>query len=1204
MKAWLSKPTENLQELQMETVTLALESKEMEEKLQQLKESMSKEKEERGAIKMLAAFSTLTHNKIGTLLRQKFMEAVAMRCCDDLTTQRKKKMRHSGGFRWKSGQCGPLNSNALTNNTKKRVENRLQKLSAGKVKIRVLKDEPLTAHPQPPPPPPAPTGPRMTRKSRLRGTVCGQCEVKVAGLICAECSENYCISCFSSFHQKGALKLHRMIPIQTGLQTHVSTRDVASYYPGAFTSPNPSPDSKINSNHSFTSNASTSQGDLSPEKGTEAEEKPMQLHPHTSQVLVVNHGEEKKVEMTEEGLKREAERGTPTSLLSGEYDEEESARSFQEALRQWRGERSDGAGEPTREETMWIPVRPVSVSATATQADLPPDREAEGRTSGGGQGRVHIRVEFTENSLTYMDRLLLKKHRRRPVETYDNSWAFGPDLKSLPTNTEDTPSSLTAQEEDFRRYCASLFAVPVSGGRSEAQITTPEPCLVIEVLDETVRDINGIFVAEQRTNNSRKVPLSQNNSNRRTPVPQTALTSGGSSRVSRSSPSPKQLFGQSGAPAQPKTAQKLHSSKLQTSQAGHSMKPLPSKSISSVCPTAETPRTSQTSIKTPTSKSQKPHLSPTVHKSKGDHVSPQVLSSLPHCQAEILKFSCSRPDVSASANTISPVPKEHLSPSPSIPVPLRSTFTVSPTSSTESTLLPKVYHSTPLLKGSDSPLLPEQPRSFKLIPEPISPLKLSQSPPSNLESPKQSQHSLCDAESLLLDNQLQLSQSSRPNLQPKSLGPSVSQTNPVPFRAPVKTLSSSLFNKFYSDAYSGYNSTPTCEDSSVFMSSTSISGDHKSALFHQDTPCIPSLSSHLLNVTQNNLLAVKMAKEEELPIDSGDEMSSDSLGPALHEEGSSDEEARMHGHFARGRTREEEQGNSAISHLRDSFVPTDAEGERDLWTDEPEQLSETSMVMHSQSAGFGSEQFCDLDGFSPLGLDLNSGHFDTPEHTHCGPLHTCQTSPHDSDPTGSESQGPSSSLSPDTEKHLVFRLMKDNHLQPSGIQIRSTTPTRRGEISANELGTSGSNWFGKSTPTLSHPPRTIPSPSLSLSHSPSPPLSACLSHPTLGAELDPGFFLLSRAAQEIMEICSVDQTGCEDPDLDTDTTAHTLNSLEQELRLLAKETGMQASVFGMANSGGQAQHGNQHLTRDRVSEEQKEEEEAVQRDRQSVLLLP
>lgn len=38
----------NLQALQMETVTLAEESKEMEKQLQQLKESMSKEKEERG----------------------------------------------------------------------------------------------------------------------------------------------------------------------------------------------------------------------------------------------------------------------------------------------------------------------------------------------------------------------------------------------------------------------------------------------------------------------------------------------------------------------------------------------------------------------------------------------------------------------------------------------------------------------------------------------------------------------------------------------------------------------------------------------------------------------------------------------------------------------------------------------------------------------------------------------------------------------------------------------------------------------------------------------------------------------------------------------------------------------------------------------------------------------------------------------------
>ncbi|XP_071352770.1 zinc finger B-box domain-containing protein 1 isoform X2 [Trachinotus anak] len=1068
----------NLQELQMETVSLAQESKEMEEKLQQLKQSMSKEKEERG---------------------------------------------HSGGFRWKSGQYGSLNSHVLTNSTKKNKENRLQKLSAGKVKIRVLKDEPLTAPPQPPPPPPPlGSGLRTTRKNRLRGTICGQCEVKTAGVVCAECTENYCIGCFARFHQKGALKLHRMITIQTDLQTHVSTRDIVSYNPSTFTSDNPSPNSKPNPSHTSTSIASTIKGDRSPDKGKEAVAKAMQLHPDTSQVLVFNHGEEQN--LIEEGMNREDEKGFPTSLLRGEYNEEESARSFQEALRQWRGgETSDGAGDFICEEAMWIPVRPVSVSAMATQADLPPDREAEGRGSGGGQRGVPVRVEFTENSLTYMDRLLLKKHRRTPIETYDPLLAFDSDLKSLPNTNTEEDRSLTAQEEDFRRYCASLFAVPVSRVGTEAQNTTLEPCLVIEVLDETYGDIHGVFDAEHRSNNR------QVTSSRRTLMPQSSLTSA-----------------------------------------------LSSKSMPS-CPTAKTPRTSQTSIKTPISKSQKSNCSTTVRKSTADHGSPQL------SQVEILKFSSplSFPsDVSPLASTRSSTPKEHLSPSPSISFSLRSTFTVSPSSSTESTFLPRIHHSTPLQK--DPPLLPEQFQSSKLFPEPISSLKLSQSPPSNLESLKQSRDSLCDPEFLLSVNQLQLPQSSRLNPQTKCLEPSLSQTNPVPLRVPVKAPSGlSLFNKCPPDAYSSYKLSSIYRDSPFFISSISITGDHESALSHQDTECIPSLSPHPLNVIQDPPLAVKMEEQEDLSIDSGDEMSSDSLGLASHEEGSSDEEAQMHGCLTRGKSREDEQGISAISHLGDSFVPTDAEREKYLRTDEPEQPSEPSSVMHNQCAGCGSEQFCDLDGFSPLGLDLNSGHCDTPEHTHCDPLRTCQTSPHDSDPTGSESQGPSSSLSSYSEKHLFFSVMEDNHMQPTGIQICSTTPTRRGETPANELGTSGSNWSGTSTPTLSHPPSPFPVPVFpSLSHFLSPPpLSTSLSHPTLGSELGPAYRPLSCAAQEIMEICSVDQTGCEDPDLDTDTTAHTVHGLEQELRLIADETGMQASVFGTANSGSEDRHGNQNLTR-------------------------
>lgn len=62
--------------------------------------------------------------------------------------------------------------------------------------------------------------------------------------------------------------------------------------------------------------------------------------------------------MTEEVLGKKDEEEISMSLLSGEYSEEESARSFQEALRQWKGEKGDTTGEPTSESVMWIPVRP------------------------------------------------------------------------------------------------------------------------------------------------------------------------------------------------------------------------------------------------------------------------------------------------------------------------------------------------------------------------------------------------------------------------------------------------------------------------------------------------------------------------------------------------------------------------------------------------------------------------------------------------------------------------------------------------------------------------------------------------------------------------------------------------------------------------------------------------------------------------------
>lgn len=76
------------------------------------------------------------------------------------------------------------------------------------------------------------------------------------------------------------------------------------------------------------------------------------------QVLAVNQQEEKRIGIIEEGPKMLTERAFPNTLLRGEYNEEESAKSFQEALRQWRGEKGDGGAEPISEDAMWTPVRP------------------------------------------------------------------------------------------------------------------------------------------------------------------------------------------------------------------------------------------------------------------------------------------------------------------------------------------------------------------------------------------------------------------------------------------------------------------------------------------------------------------------------------------------------------------------------------------------------------------------------------------------------------------------------------------------------------------------------------------------------------------------------------------------------------------------------------------------------------------------------
>ncbi|XP_061774114.1 uncharacterized protein zbbx [Nerophis ophidion] len=297
----------NPQGLQIESVTLAQQGNVMEDMLQKLKESMKKEKGERG---------------------------------------------HPGILQWKAGQFGSINSCTPLPNPKKA----LKQLSAGKVKIRVLKDEPLTAPPHLPlcdtcccPQPPT--------QNKMRGPNFGQGDAATdRQMFAGDCR-----------HDKRAAMIKKEQNVQKSFQD---------------------------------------------------------------------------------------------SLLGGDYDEEESARSFQEALKQWRQERSVG---PEEQSTMW--TQTASKSGVATQTGFPPERDHERQGTAWGNSKAPIKVEFHESRLTYMDRLLLKKHRSTPLEACHPPRVCSTALESLNDTLIEAKqaSSRRGQDEDFRSYCALLFAVPVSG---------------------------------------------------------------------------------------------------------------------------------------------------------------------------------------------------------------------------------------------------------------------------------------------------------------------------------------------------------------------------------------------------------------------------------------------------------------------------------------------------------------------------------------------------------------------------------------------------------------------------------------------------------------------------------------------------------------------------------------------------------------------
>ncbi|CAL8335385.1 unnamed protein product [Boreogadus saida] len=1233
-----------LQELRMETVTLAQESEWMEQRLQQLKESMIREKQERG---------------------------------------------RPEGYRWKSGKAGTMTNPSSANRNK---EYPPQTLAPGRLKIRLLKEEPLKA-PVPPASQPTPSH-ASGRKQRLRGKICGQCEVMAAGLACPECGEDYCVGCFAKFHQKGALKLHRMVPIQAELQTHVSTLAVVSSFrrqvnPGARPrapaptkaptystadqyliprphlhadshggphhqpQPQPSPpgprrpggDTDPPAAASGRSRKAKGEG-RSPEP-TRGWVRPADPALYHTEHVEVNHAgdggdqgttdtsmtaEEDEEEddssgdgYDDEDNEREMEEGQEgvegISLLDGVYDEEDSALGFQKALREWRGQGtgemrrsgSSGGGEE-KDERGWKPTEdpPVAMAAIGTQAGLPPNRGPEGGGGaggesrgggGGGEGgeRVSVNVVFQDDSLCYLDRLLLKNHRRTPIELHRLNSDPGLDSTSL-AHTQDggADRTLTAEDEDFRRYYASLFAVPTTRGSVGPTSNSPVSCLTIEVLNESSEELPETTGGEPSIDRSAMQYCSNKESEAGAPVGPLQLhsfTSGRSGPAKHSSVSADST--------EYKSLRTQHSTKQFSSSHG---------------PTGAAPRAAETTTESPRGPASTSRGSP-VPPSARVHESQAPAPSSPTASLRLSSRESRRslpPCPAASPlcpNTRGSPPPTHLS--------IRSTFTLTPLTSVEVALLPEVDLETlPLaeaaaagvegpasraassLRGSaDSALSSGRWRSRHPLP-PVSPVSSDPEerpptvtspptggPPSHLPSspelqtpspspPKRSSRSPLPPGGLTDQGGRPVSQGGR-----RSSGSSV---NHPPAPAPFTPGTAA-------DPWRVRTSTPAPEDPLVSRSSDLPS--------YPDLHCFQDDPPSRDNGRPGGF--VQTDEETSGTGDAEDDMSIDSLGLTLHDGASSDEDEMEEdgGGSGEWRLRDEDLVGASNATSEGSLVPegSGSEQEPDAETGEAGFQSKPSRALRAlaQRASSGQERRGGgLDGFLTLGLDLQSTSYGgPPEHTE--PNEENQRDPiqppgPDTFHTGAVSWRPSSSLRARAQEYLVSTVMKDSQSRPTGVQHRSAPPTVRRDISTYKPGLSAVQHSQPcrllfvfaaeglqdhhGTPSLLGPPR------------PGAPLR--------GVSLRP----VSRAAQEIQDICGVDRASGEDPREDADADA--LTRLEEELRLMVHDTSARPALISSAGHGAQGQRGTKDLTWGGVSEEQKQEEEEVARDHQSVLSLP
>eukprot|EP00794_Sanderia_malayensis_P011215 gene11215-12392_t len=274
-----------------------------------------------------------------------------------------------GGVRWKSSKEPTDVKDAKSVMPKGEKPNNKPK---GQMKFKVLSDKPLENYS------------RKTKSKEIftnGSSLCGQCDKVRAKLDCMECGENYCPPCFKQFHAKGAMRKHTWKTID---QERLPTSRILSHREPN----NASCSSNISPNQieaQFTQQPVSSTTSDAPEQG---------------------------------GL-----------LLEGTYDEEASAKSFQDALKEWRGAPSPAA--PKQKKDLWVNPAEEELPKETRSCATEPDVVSEScETDANSTSDVKINFNPT---MSYADRLLLKKHRKDPVPAKNGPTKQSSSKKYKPT---------------------------------------------------------------------------------------------------------------------------------------------------------------------------------------------------------------------------------------------------------------------------------------------------------------------------------------------------------------------------------------------------------------------------------------------------------------------------------------------------------------------------------------------------------------------------------------------------------------------------------------------------------------------------------------------------------------------------------------------------------------------------------------------------